>query len=686
MQLRTASLILAVGLAFPSLAQNDPEAQLPVTAVTLYRSGVGSFERSGTVTGDASISLSFEADQINDILKSLVVLDLDGGRIGGVSYSSDEPIGRRLEALGLRHKGQLTLGELLGEFQGARIALTTTDSEIEGRILGTEAYEETHGDNVIYRTLLSVMTPEGITSVTESNIRRVKLLDPALQADLNELLEALGTQRTAQSRSVEIDLVGQGERGILAVYVQETPIWKTSYRLVLPEKAGDKLHIEGWAIVENTTDHDWEEISLSLVAGQPVGFQMDLAEPLYISRPTLPVPVELAAAPKSFGRGVATGGQSPFDGNADESEAMAPRGRSQNSLALRAITGDTMTRSAPSREAFGAEMTKSTAALASGSEEGEVFFFKLDNPVTVGKRQSAMLPIITGDIEGRRVSIFSPSTQGEHPYRGVEITNSTKLKLMPGPLAVFDGSVFAGDAQIGHVGQGERRMLAYAVDLDVDANRTNSQTHTIRKLRIHDGTIIQTTTVKNEYAVELTNHDQSRERLVVIETPRYTNWDLKSDAKPYETTDDLYRFEVKVDSGKSKKLSVVQEQVQDSRMALTSMTLETLLVYKRQGAVSQAVIDAYKGYAERKAKVEDIQKKIATNDADTRRIADDQQRIRNLLQAINRQDALYARYMRQLEEHENSLDELRASRRKLAVELTQAQESLDLYVRTLRVD
>ncbi len=688
MRLRTASIVLAVGLAMPTFAQNDPDAQLPVTAVTLYRSGVGSFERSGTVTGDTSISLSFDADQINDILKSLVVLDLDGGRIGGVSYSSDEPIGRRLEALGLRHKGQLTLGELLGEFQGARIALTTTDSEIEGRILGTEAYEETHGDNVIYRTLLSVMTPDGITSVTESDIRRVKLLDPALQTDLNELLEALGTQRTAQSRSVEIDLVGQGQREILAAYVQETPIWKTSYRLVLPEKAGDKLHIEGWAIVENTTDHDWEEISLSLVAGQPVGFQMDLAEPLYISRPTLPVPVELAAAPKSFGRGVATGGggQSPFDGGMEEDESMEfqlRNARERNSL-MRDTGGAAP--AAAGRAYLGAEMAKSTAALASGAEEGEVFFFKLDNPVTVGKRQSAMLPIITGDIEGRRVSIFSPSTQGEHPYRGVEVTNSTKLKLMPGPLSVFDGSVFAGDAQIGHVGQGERRMLAYAVDLDVDANRTNSQSHTVRKLRIHDGTIIQTTTVQNEYAVELTNHDQSRDRLVVVETPRYTNWDLKSDAKPYETTDDLYRFEIEIDPGESKKLSVVQEQVQDSRMALTSITLETLLVYQRQGAASQAVIDAFKGYAQRKGTLEGLQRKLGENDAETRRIADDQQRIRNLLQAINRQDALYARYMRQLEEHENSLDELRASRRKLAAELTQAQESLDLYVRTLRVD
>lgn len=688
MHLRTLSLVLASGLALPAFSQPDQDAQLPVTAVTLYRSGVGSFERSGSVSGDTSVRLSFEADQINDILKSLVVLDLNGGRVGGVSYSSDEPIGRRLQALGLNHTGQLTLGDLLGEFQGAQVSMTTTDSEIDGRILGVEMYDEYVGDNIVTRRLVSVMTTDGLTSVSESNIRRVKLLDPSLQADLNDLLEALGTQRTAQSRAIEIDLVGKGERQILAAYVQETPIWKTSYRLVLPEKPGDTLHIEGWAIVENTTDHDWEEIELSLVAGQPVGFQMDLAEPLYISRPTLPVPVEIAAAPKTFGRGVATGGggQSPFDGAADESEMsskLSTRGREQNSLGL---TVDRYAAPAAERMEMADAMLSSTAALASGAEEGEVFFFKLDNPVSVGKRQSAMLPIITGDIEGRRVSIFSPSTQGEHPYRGVEVTNSTKLKLMPGPLAVFDGSVFAGDAQIGHVGQGERRMLAYAVDLDVDASRTTNQNSTVRKVRIVDGTFIQTLSVRHEYAVELTNHDASRDRLVVIETPRYQNWDLKSDAKPYETTDDLYRFEVNLDSGKSKELSVAQEQTQETRMGITSMNLDTLLFYQKQGVASKAVVDAFKGYAERKAKVEDLQAKLNQNDADAKRVADDQRRIRELLTAINRQDALYARYMRQLEDHENTLDTLRADRQKIAAELDQAQESLNLYIRTLRVD
>ena len=688
MHLRTASLVLAVGLALPTLAQNDPEAQLPVTAVTLYRSGVGSFERSGTVSGDTSVRLSFEADQINDILKSLVVLDLDGGRVGGVSYSSDEPIGRRLQALDLGSTDQLTLGVLLGEFQGAEIAITTTSGEATGRILGVEAHEVFDDDRSMIQRRLSVMTPEGLVSVEEADIRRVRLLDPALQADLTDLLEALGTQRTAQSRAIEIDLRGKGERQILAAYVQETPVWKTSYRLVLPEKAGDKLHIEGWAIVENTTDHDWEDITLSLVAGQPVGFQMDLAEPLYISRPTLAVPVEIAAAPKSFGCGIPIT-NAPLElveKSLREAQSRESRiaGRNENNWD---DLSEAPAADAPNRLAMRSQvMASSTESLASGSEEGEVFFFKLDNPVTVAKRQSAMLPIITGDIEGRRVSIFSPSTAGEHPYRGVEVTNSTKLKLMPGPLAVFDGSVFAGDAQIGHVGQGERRMLAYAVDLDVDAKRTMNQSSTVRKVRILDGVIIQTTSVQNEYAVELTNHDASRERLVVVETPRYTGWDLKSDAKPYETTDDLYRFEVKLASGKSGKISAVQEQVQETRMGLTSVNLETLLAYQRQGAASKGVVDAFKGYAERRAKVDDLQNKINQADADTQRIAEDQRRIRDLLQAIDRQDALYARYMRQLEEHENGLDALRASRGTLTAEINAAQTALNEYVRTLRVD
>lgn len=693
MHARIASLVVLSGLAFPSglLAQQDDP--MPVSAVTLYRSGVGSFERQGTVTGDESVRLSFDADQINDILKSLVVVDLDGGRVGAVSYSSDEPIGRRLEALGLDHVKQLTLARLLGEFQGARIDLTSTSGEISGRILGVDGREIWHDDQYEEIIRLSIATDEGIVTVDEHDIRNVRLLDETLQRDLNDLLIALGTQRTEQSRSVEIDLRGVGDRRVRAAYVQETPIWKTSYRLVLPEGEGDDLHIEGWAIVENTTDHDWEDITLTLVAGRPVGFEMDLSTPLYISRPEIAVPVELAAAPKMYDRGRG-GGQSPFDGDADEMEdiqrqiRIAQERESQVRRSVQHSLG-MPNANAPlefAERSLSAEMGRSTKSMASGGDEGEVFFYRLDNPVSVSKRESAMLPIITGPIEGRRVSVFSPTTQGDHPYRGVELTNSTGLKLMPGPLSVFDGSVFAGDSQMGYIGAEENRMLAYAVDLDVDAERTTNQNTTTQNVRILDGVIQLSNVIENEYTVTLDNHDSTRDRMIVIEVPRYRDWTLSSDIQPYEETDNLYRFEIEVGSGATETLTTTQARTQNTTVALTSVTLPTLLTYQRQGAASQAVIDAFKGYASRRAAVDDARKQIESNEAEYQRIENDQRRIRDLLRSINRQDALYARYMGQLEAHEDSLDQLRSARQTLVNDLAQKEQQLDLYVRTLRVE
>ncbi len=683
MHARIATLVLVSGLAAPLSAYAQQDDAMPVTDVTLYRSGVGSFQRQGTVSGNESVGLSFKADQINDILKSLVVLDFDGGRVGAVSYSSDEPIGRRLEALGLSDPTDLSLGVLLGQFLGSSVTMTTTNGDLTGRILGVETHAVTDDDGN-HRNIrrFSLATDDGLTTVDESDVRNVRLLDETLQADLTELLVALGSQRTEQTRTIEIDLKGQGDRRVMAAYVQETPIWKTSYRLVLPEAEGDDLHIEGWAIVENTTDQDWDDISLTLVAGQPVGFQMDLATPLYLERPVLDVPVELAAAPKMYERGT----------------EFFEFGRAQNSLGLspgvqRSVTSsqDRMEEleSVPatrSRTALGSAMSKSTLSMASGGDEGEVFFFRLNNPVTVEKRQSAMLPIITGAIEGRRVSVISPSTQGKHPYRGVELTNSTNLKLMPGPLSVYDGSVFAGDAQIGYIGAGEQRMLSYAVDLDVDAEQNQKQDMTVQRVRIIDGVIHRTEAVESVHTVDLTNHDSSAGRTVVVEIQRNREWTLSSEIKPFETTDSLYRFEVELDPNGKGSVETTQTRVYGTTLALTSSNLETLLSYQRQGAASQAVVDAFKGYASRRAEVDQVRSQIGNNDSETKRITADQLRIRELMQAVTRQDALYARYMAQLESHEDALDELRVQRSELAKELQMKEQSLDLYLRTLRVE
>src|SRR4051812_40624912 len=198
---------------------------------------------------------------------------------------------------------------------------------------------------------------------------------------------------------------------------------------------------------------------------------------------------------------------------------------------------------------------------------GEVFQYELDHPVTVERQRSAMLPILSSGIDGRRVSIFNPGDGGEHPMRGLEITNSTNLQLMPGPISVYDGGAYAGDAQIGHVAAGDKRLLAYAVDLDVNFTREENNTANLRRIRIVRGMFEFTNLRENLAKYTFTNKDKSRERMLVIEQPRMAGWELAKPEKASEVTDALYRFDLPMDAGGHAAIEVVQRRTDSTTLA-----------------------------------------------------------------------------------------------------------------------
>ncbi|MEM8756217.1 MAG: hypothetical protein AAGF47_00355 [Planctomycetota bacterium] len=684
--LLAATAGIAAGLpAGLSLSQDE----LPVSAVTLYRSGVGSFERAGTVAGDATVTLSATADQINDLLKSLVVMDLDGGRVGAVTYTADEPVKRLVEALGISDPSQITLTKLLASFRGATVTIETTDSTINGRILGTDTVSRPvpGQDSVVQTQRVSVLTAAGIRTVSEHDIRSLTLDDPQLRADMDALLEALATQRTERSRSLEIELRGNGDRRVRAAYVQEAPIWKTSYRIILPEKGGDPVGLQGWAIVENTTDSDWDGITLSLVAGRPVGFEMDLSQPLFVPRPTLPVPIEMAAASKAF-----AGGQSFFDGDERgrdragraSSDQMAPIGRGQNSLGL--TSSAAVGEFAESVLADAEVMRQSMASAAAAGQSGEVFFYRLSDPVTIGRQQSAMLPITAADIQGRRVSVSSPADAG-HPMLGAEITNTSGLKLMPGPISVYDGTAFAGDAQIGYVGAGDERLLAFGVDLDVQTERSSDQRSVLTKLVIRDGVYVRTSAEESVQTVELTSNDEDRGRTMIVEVPRLSGWELDAGGPdPYEVTESLYRFEVDLKPSGAETLAVTQRRTIDSTVGLTRGDLSWVLRHHQSGAASEAVLAAAREFARRNAEVNRLQAAVSNLDNDITTITQDQNRIRGLLGPLSRQDQLYSRYLRQLEVSEDRLETLRTQRAEAESERRTKRSALDEWMRGLTIE
>lgn len=721
-----AALVLAAGLALsilpapavlaqPGAAARSIDAKaaenLPIRRITLYRSGVASLDRRGLIDGDATVQLRFKTEQINDILKSMVVLDLSKGkgRIDAVGYASKEPLARRLASFGVDISDTPAAGELLARLRGSPVKIVTSQGEFSGTVLNVETRPTIVNDGKGGSTKhdlpwINLLTPTGVKSVNLTDATGFDILDKALAAELAQALAAVAEHRADRTKTVDIALSGEGTREIAVAYVQETPVWKTSYRLVLPDagkdeksaaKKDDRFTMQGWAIVENTSDEDWKDVTLSLVSGRPVSFQMDLYEPLYLERPTLAVPTEQGVLARSY-----EGGQSPFResgdaarrlADADDREEAGGRPGAMYSMApgAPAATGAPMERGrAYKAEALsGSAMAEYAAeSQARGVESGEVFQFEVDHPVTVDRLRSAMIPIINTGVDGRRVSIFNPRDGSKNPMRGVQITNSADMPLMPGPIAVYDAGTYAGDAQIGHVAKGDKRLLAYSLDLDVTADQKSSGANTVQKIKIVRGLLEMTTLQQSTTTYTFSNKDPERARAIFVEHPRNDAWEFTGTAKPVETTSDSARFEVEAAPNASKELVVAQQRVESQSFEVTSYDMNTLLAYGRAGKVSEKVVEAVREAARRQGVISMHNRTIQELEKERREITEDQNRVRQNMSSVDRTTDLYARYMKKLGEQETRLETITTETATAREKLAAAQNDLNAYLSNLNVE
>ncbi len=701
---RLAVLVLCAGtpLAAPAQAPSaDAHAQaaqeLPVRRITLYRSGVGSFERRGVVGADGRILLRVRTEQVNDILKSMVVLDLSGrGRIDNVAYGSREPIGRRLAGFGVDISDNPTAATLLDRLKGSPVRVRLPEGDVSGVIMNVEhrptVYAGQGQQNAAKFDLpwINLLTDSGVRSVNLTLASGFELLDHGLAGELRKALEVLAEHRADRTKTVEIVTSGPAGRDIHVGYIHEMPVWKVSYRLVLPDldaaaKAGQGS-IQGWAIVENTTDSDWVDVRLSLVSGRPVSFTMDLYQPLYIERPNLPVPQVAAALPRMYEAGVPAAPQ-PLAMDA-RSVARARIAESESAEAPapgRPRTGKAMDRF--DRDLSGEDLAHYAAhAAALARESGEVFQFEVQAPVTIERQHSAMLPIINQETVLRRVSIYNRADGGEHPMRGVDLTNSTGLQLLPGPVAVYDGPVYAGDAQIGHVSPGDSRLLSYAVDLETAVLVKDESAVEVRRLRIVNGVVEQTQQFRRTVTYEFTSKDPARGRTIIVEHPRDGSMSLVKPEKPARETPAHYRFELALEPGKKSSLPVIEERTDHVSLTLLDFDHPTLLRYQREGKASESVLKAFQEGQQKRAAISDAERRLAELERERAAIAEDQTRIRANMGSIDRNSQLYARYMEKLTQQESRMEDLVALIARARDEVTRLRQDLAGFISRLNVD
>jgi hypothetical protein len=632
-------------------AAAGPAAELPVRQVVLYKHGVGYFERSGQLGPGQSARLDFKAAEMDDVLKSLMLEEKGGGKISGLRYDSSEPLDRKLAGFPFQLGEGQPLSAVLDQLKGARVELRFGSETVAGAIIGARRVP---GDEKRPETeQIALMLDGGDLRLFDLGAAAgIRFPDPALQEQFREYLAAVSGARSKEKRSLYIDSTDAGAREIAASYMIPMPVWKSSYRLIFPETG--QPTIEGWAIVDNTTGEDWTKVRLSLVSGRPVSFVSRLYEPRYLARQTAELPEERAMAP------VVHEGAVEMEKAADAAGVPGgfPGGRAG---VMAQMTGPPppAPRLAES-PAYRTAAPSSIAQTAAGREAGELFEYRIGAPVTVRKSESAMLPFLQQKVEARKLLIYTDPSSA-HPMNAAEISNSTGLTLDGGPVTIYDGGVYGGEALFETLKGGDKRLISYAVDLGTRITTAfDSRSDMVREVRARRGLLTTRTAAVETRTYTIRNVDQKAKTLVIEHAvrPGYT----LLERTPAEKTARAYRFEVKLAAGAGEKFPVTEERVYETSVTIASLTPDALVAHIRNKALGDAARRQLERIAEQKQKVAEADRQIREAEARITEIGREQQRIRQNIDSLNRvsgQQQQVQTYARQLAEQEGELAGLR---------------------------
>jgi hypothetical protein len=697
--LLAASLLILVLVAAPAVtiaADEKNPTDLPLTRVVMFSSGVGFYEHNGEMQGDGQVTLKFNVEDINDLLKSMVLQDLGGGKVSTVNYGSKDPITKALKTFAIDLTTNPTLADLLKQIRGEKVQVEAP-TPITGTIVGVEKRKvKISKDEAIEQDFLNLLTSEGLRSVNLEAVSRIKLLDEKLNNELQQALTILATAHSTDKKSVILNFLGQGNRNVRVGYIQESPIWKTSYRLVL--KDDEKPFLQGWAIVENTTEQDWNDVNLTLVSGRPISFIMDLYQPLYVQRPVVQPELYASLRPQVYDQDLAArdadfakAAELADVGDKLGKEMLAERGRQlhrfSDSAALAYGVDAGWAAGGRGVTALGqqVDLTKGGQSLAQGGDVGEMFQYTIATPVTLPRQQSAMLPIVNGSVEGTKVSIYNQGVHPKHPLNGLKLKNTTKLHLMQGPVTVFDGGTYAGDAKIEDLQPDTERLISYALDLDTEvAPESKGHPEQLTTVKIVKGTLHATRkhTRENNYTVK-NSGDESK--TVLVEYAHDANWKLIEPKDPGEKTRNLYRFPVEAKPGVPAKLAVQEEMIVSQAFTLTNLDDNTIYYYINAKVVSDGVKKALQEVVKRKTAINQTVQNRTTLEQQIQTVEAEQNRIRQNMAQLDRNSDLYNRYVKKFGEQEDQVENLRGQIAELRGQEQEQRKSLDDYLLKLDV-
>jgi len=652
-------------------------SKINVKRVIIFKHGVSYYILEGILKGPGKFELEFKIDEMNDILKSLFVLDTsEKGYISSISYDAALETSQLLKSIMLNIPDRDSFSSLITQIKGADVNLTIGGAKkVSGKIMGIEFVEKLSKVEKITEKLLILLQEDGsIAKYNFSEIKSLEILNEEIKKDLKFFLDTVIAGKKKDAKKIIINCESGGddatERNIFVSYIRESPIWKTSYRLIVSkqQELEQKCLLSGWSLIENTTNQDWEDIELSLVAGLPVSFIYDFYKPIFIQRPVIQPPKILSARPTEIEEGLE---MDKFDDYAmAEMEAIPSKKRAK------AMSKSARPSPAPAVGGFGRMQSvmsdteiydKVKSQVKTQTKDlGELFEYNISNPVTIKRKQSALVPILTESIKSNRILLYNKNDHDKNPNACLEITNNTNLTLETGPATIIYDDNLAGEAIIPFLNKGDTRLLNYAIEQAVIiTHEQESENLSVHRVTFGSGYSYEYYYTNMTTIYKIKNKTEQEKELYLDHPKTYEYKVIEKPVEPEETTN-YWRFKLTLKPKDAVVFKLKEQRENYSSNYIWNFNKEDLLkrvgFYVKQKFIDPDLETKLKEIAGLIQTVNDLRAKDDKLNEERDLMTDEQVRLRENISVLGEDSqsiSLKERYIKKLNTQESRFEEIK---------------------------
>ncbi|HUG60736.1 MAG TPA: DUF4139 domain-containing protein [Methylomirabilota bacterium] len=670
--LLSVSALAIVAATGPGLAADGE-----ITSVLLSSGGLAEIVRSYDVDGAASISMTVPATQVDDVLKSVLVAD-PGGSVTAVSLVGSDSVAEAFRGLPFGPADLESTAAIAAAMRGFEAEVDDGGGATRrGVILGLTTVMQPSEGEPSPAPAVSLLTADGeVLQVLLGPAATLTFVDPAVRERIAEAGRALRGGKDDGAKTVRLETRGTGQRTVQVSYVAAAPVWKVSYRVI----AGDegKARVQGWAILENATGEDWNDVSVTLSSSNPVALKQRLYDMYWRQRMEAPIalPGGPVAATIDDGALARTRGQDFAESAPMAPESAAPIMDGMAGVAsLATMQGLEFQSKGDTRSGISRPTQEVTAV------EGDVGVrFTIPRAVDLPSGHTLSVPIIDADYKAELVSLWQPAGGSRHPVAALFVTNEAEGSVPPGIFTVFDDEGYLGDAQILGIPPGETRYAVFAADPKVGIEVETGNVDSIQSVRADRGVVTVTRRLERVTTYVAEGPATGAGRTIMIDHPRQIGWRISTDATVESETGSTLRLRGRLEPGDEAEIVVTESRSTDETVYLLDEEAEALLAWSTTEGIDAETSAKFAKIAGLRRALSAAQDDVGRSSVQIDRLAAEQSRVRQNLSFVPDTSDLAKTYLAEMADLDQKLKDAASVRDAAEGRVQQARSAYEAAI------